>query len=599
MKRIAVSLIIASIALSLLVLWSNPLHVIAQPPTPQELPAQKPSALRGRGIYDARCTRCHGLQGAGDGAMAADLPAPPPSFLDVVHMRQVTPAGYFDIITNGNLEALMPPWGGELSAQERWDVLAYVWSLGTSPERVDAGQQTYARACAECHGDSGDKVEAVNLGELAGMALRSQADLATSVRDSHTDTGWQDTLTDDERWAVVDYVRTFTYEPGFTAVKKATGEGVIEGQVIDGTAGAQADMAGLAITLFPFVGQTTLDPITTTTTTDGRFRFESLPTEADRRYGLQTQYLGVSYFHPELIGLSENPSASATVHVYETTTDDTAIDVQRNHVIIEFANNRLQVAELYIFRNSGDRTYVGDGSTLRFRLPEGAGSVRFDDARMNQSTRLDAAGVVDTLPVTPGSRQVLMSYSLPYSGRSITFEKAIEYSTESLNVLVADVGVEVDAGPMVAGEPVSTQSDVRFLNFTQQGASAGDQLILKLTNLPEGGSAASAGVPVDRSGSLRWFGLGFVLLALAFIMGYPALRPRLVDEDFLDEDTAGVVLRRQRQMLLEELVDLDDAYAAGELAESSYRDTRSEVKADLIDIMDQLRSLESTAAGHE
>jgi len=258
----------------------------------------------------------------------------------------------------------------------------------------------------------------------------------------------------------------------------------------------------------------------------------------------------------------------------------------------------LQVAELYIFRNSGDRTYVGDGSTLRFRLPEGAGSVRFDDARMNQSTRLEADSVVDTLPVTPGARQVLMSYSLPYSGRSITFKKPIEYPTESLNVLVADVGVEVDAGPMEAGEPVSTQSDVRFLNFTRQSVPAGDQLSLKLSNLPKGGPAASAGVPVDRSAALRWFGLGFVLLALAFVMGYPALRPRLVDEEFLREDSAEVVLRRQRQILLEELADLDDAYASGEVAESNYRDTRSEVKADLIDIMDQLRSLESTAAGH-
>lgn len=592
MKQTTLVVIIITILFPLEVLL-NPRTAGAQSPTPQESPPQAPSALRGKAIFEARCARCHGPQGAGDGAMAAQLPAAPSSFLDTDHMRQVTPADYYDVITNGNMEVLMPPWGNELSAQERWDVLFYTWSLGTTREKVETGEIIYSQECAECHGDDGNKVDAIDLSDLATMATLSQADLAAGVRDGHPEVDWKDTLTDDERWAVVDYVRTFTYDTVFSA-EAVAGDGIIEGQVINGTAGAQADLADLAVTVLPFVGQTTLTPITVTTKADGSFRIGNLPMGPDRNYGLQATYRGVDYFHPELIELSDSPVASVTVHVYETTTDDSAISVDRNHVIIDFADNQLQVAELYIFRNSDDRTYVGNGETLRFSLPERAQNLRFDDPRMNQSTELAEDGIVDTLPVPPGNRQVLLSYSVPYDGRSTSFQKKIVYPTENLNVLVADAGIEVDAGTLQAGEPVSTQTNARFLNYTQQSVSAGEQVSLKLSNLPRDSTSTSVSVPADQSGMLRWFGLGLIALALTFVLAYPALRPRLLAEEALEDDTSESVLRRQRRMLLEELADLDDAYEAGEVAESSYIQVRAEVKADLIDVMRQLRSLEET-----
>jgi mono/diheme cytochrome c family protein len=46
---------------------------------------------------------------------------------------------------------LAPGW----AAQERWDVVAYLWSLGTSPERLALGQRLYGRNCAACHGEGG------------------------------------------------------------------------------------------------------------------------------------------------------------------------------------------------------------------------------------------------------------------------------------------------------------------------------------------------------------------------------------------------------------------------------------------------------------
>ena len=150
MKQLALVRLVAIALLGLIAAFNSP-AVDAQQPVPEELPAQTPSALRGQAIYEARCIRCHGPNGAGEGEMSAQLPATLPSFADVEHMREVTPAEYFNIITNGNMQNLMPPWGEELSAQERWDVLFYAWSFGTTAERVQAGEKVYAEECAACH----------------------------------------------------------------------------------------------------------------------------------------------------------------------------------------------------------------------------------------------------------------------------------------------------------------------------------------------------------------------------------------------------------------------------------------------------------------
>lgn len=568
--------------------------VAAQPGEPADLPSDPPSALRGESIYSARCASCHGPNGEADGAMTPQLPAPPPSFQNVDHMRQVTPAEYFDVITNGNMQALMPPWRDELSVQQRWDVLFYIWSLPTSSEQIADGEAIYGADCGECHSPDGAGVDAIDFSDQPTMAQLTQADLFTGITEGHANVEWTDDglhLSDAERWAVVDFVRTFTYET-VGAAASAGGDGVIQGEVVSGTSGAEAELSGVEVAVVPFVGETQLSPITVTTDADGRFRVADLATDPDRSYGVQVTYQGVDYFNQDLVDFSETPVASVTVPVFETTTELTAISVSRNHIIIDFSQDRMRVAELYIVSNLGDRAYVGDGATLRFDIPEGVENVTFDDPRMSQSASVDEGVVVDTLPVSPGDRQILFSYDIPYSGRTAVFEKEMSYSTQNLNLLVADVGIEVDAGEMVAGEPVATQANTQFLNYTQRNLAAGQQLSVELSNLPRGDTGATVSVPPDRSGTLRWFGLGLVLAALVFVVVYPTLRPRIVTDELSENETALVVLRRRRRILFEELAELDDAFDAGELAEAGYLEERAEVKAELIDVMQRLRELE-------
>ncbi len=91
---------------------------------------------RGRGIYAAKCAACHGDQGAGDGPAAAGLPLKPPSLRDTAMVAEMTDAYWFWRVSEGgraepyaSKHSTMPAYKEDLSADDRWAVIAYQHSL--------------------------------------------------------------------------------------------------------------------------------------------------------------------------------------------------------------------------------------------------------------------------------------------------------------------------------------------------------------------------------------------------------------------------------------------------------------------------------------
>lgn len=102
-----------------------------------DLPSFQPSAAMGAAVYAAHCAACHGSSGLGDGPQASRLPNPPPSLADPSLFIRHTPAEVFAVITQGNLEGFMPPFGESLSELERWSAVYYLAALGAAP--IEAG----------------------------------------------------------------------------------------------------------------------------------------------------------------------------------------------------------------------------------------------------------------------------------------------------------------------------------------------------------------------------------------------------------------------------------------------------------------------------
>jgi len=91
---------------------------------------QEPSIRMGRGIYQGRCSLCHGKGGEGDGKMSRIIKNPKPFNLTLSKM----PDAYLkDIIKKGGQamgrSSRMPPWGTDLSDKEILSTIMYIKTL--------------------------------------------------------------------------------------------------------------------------------------------------------------------------------------------------------------------------------------------------------------------------------------------------------------------------------------------------------------------------------------------------------------------------------------------------------------------------------------
>jgi len=571
--------------------------VQAAPPT--QSPEQKPSAARGEAVWAERCAACHGLSGRGDGPTAQSeqmADHPPADFTDRAAARRRTLAEMFTVTKEGRMDRLMPPWGGQLTDDQIWDVVAYAQTFATSPEEIAAGETIYQANCRECHAADGTGAVpgAPDFTDPAAMAAKSPQALFDVISQGRGDMpSFADRLSEEERWQVVDYLRTFSYQP-------ITFEGVIMGQVQNGTTGQP--VGGVEVRLRRWQGESELPPLTVQADADGNFRFQGLDTRSQAFYRPEVVYNGIPFpadfvnFEPDVTQLT------LPLNVYETTTSDEAITVERFHFIIMGDQpGFFSILELYQFSNYGDRAYVGQVNdeglreTVRMALPAGAQNLFLQSGTLGVDFLETDDGLVATAPVVPGEEtlEAAFLYLVPYQGDTLSLDRPLYYDTALVNGLLMDLGAKLESEALAFGGERTAQGQT-FLQYTGQNLKAGETLSLRLSNLDKieftGGTGSAGDSTVLPSTGLKqttllWMVLGLGAVAVAFTLAYPSLRTRIRGEVTAIEGD----LARRRQRLLLTLARLDQAYEAGELNETVYRRARAHRKAELREVLRKLQ----------
>jgi len=89
----------------------------------------------GRGLFEANCIQCHGVDGRGDGPLANTLPSRPADFR--LHIPIHADSFFFTVMTHG-LGSVMPAFGDQLTEDERWHLLNFLKSeFGLEAQQED------------------------------------------------------------------------------------------------------------------------------------------------------------------------------------------------------------------------------------------------------------------------------------------------------------------------------------------------------------------------------------------------------------------------------------------------------------------------------
>jgi mono/diheme cytochrome c family protein len=254
---------------AILLLWglaSAPLGLAQQ--VADKLAKSPQTVEAGRQLYFERCSFCHGLEGAGDGPVAATLDPRPRDFTSCIYKFRSTESGelptdedLFRTISVGLHGTAMPFWDNTrvktgLTTQQRWQVMHFIKTFCPDFEDAEfdpykrivveagvqgpedtagllaAGEKVYQEAkCHECHGVAGrgNGTSAPTLKDDWGYPLlprdltkgwrykrgKTVADIyitfTTGLNGAAMPT-YRDTLSDDARWQMAHYVKSLQHE---------------------------------------------------------------------------------------------------------------------------------------------------------------------------------------------------------------------------------------------------------------------------------------------------------------------------------------------------------------------------------------------------
>ncbi|MEK7441029.1 MAG: c-type cytochrome [Chloroflexota bacterium] len=544
-------------------------------------PSSLPSPSLGAALYAKNCTRCHGVNGAGDGQLVAQIPFPLPNFTKPDLARTTTPQKWYGAITNGNLDRIMPPWQ-TLSDSERWNLVSYLYTLSTPPNQIESGRKVYESNCQSCHGSNGKggvpevKVDFTN---QSYVVKKSNNDLFEAI--SKVTAHKLESVNESDRRTAIDYVRSLSYD--VVPVVQAN-KGAVSGKISNGTPDGKVP-ADQPIVLNIFDNFQPTESITVTAKMDGAFIFNDVKMNDGRAFILSTKYNGITYVSDVGSVTAGTTTYDLPIQIFEVTNDSGAVRIEQMHIVFEFDSGNASVGELYVISNLGDRAYaaakLGD-PTLNFALPSGYKNLQFEDGDIGDRYKLTADGFADTQAVRPGASnyQIVSQYLLPYSD-ALTFTQKIFYTTNNLSILIPDVGVTLSGGGFT-DMGVRDIQGTKFRTYTSNGAKAGDVIKFDLKGKPTlNANAAAPSSTTDTTTALIGglaLGLALSIVALYYWNTKNAQTPQSA--------TVNVKhISKRRDELVAEIADLDEGFENGEYSEAEYKKEREKLKAELRRVM--------------
>ena len=379
------------------------------PPAPA-LSAWLPDLENGARIFAQRCVDCHGESGDGLGELVlAGSVSQPLDMTDRAAVSQKSPLEYFQIITEGRIENLMPPWEQALSEGERWDLALYTFSLSYDQAALEHGERLWQERCPDC--------------ELPAAIAPVYSDVEYAAQLNRDSFGGA--LSMEEALALAAHLRLASLD----APADKTRRGSIRGRLVHGTAGGIVPPDTLVQLQYGDAA--------------GGFSVEETRLAADLSFGFADialddsfTYIVSAVYGERLFSrrLPANALGDVQLELYDVSDDPAVLSVSRIDLVVD----ALQLADLgaglhirqrISIENSSDRIFAsgrrfddGREAVLLLPFPLGARLLSGDEqGRYIIIEDMDSIpdSLIDTRPVPPGDdHQIIVDYFLPYAGRA-------------------------------------------------------------------------------------------------------------------------------------------------------------------------------------
>ena len=577
----------------------------------------------GNPIFNEKCAPCHGESGMGDGFQADQLPKTPAALVSTDVLQKAIPADWFTLISKGDLERFMPPFNS-ISEPQRWDVIAYIYSMAAPDDELIEGEKLYLDNCTSCHGETGEgdgsqasafEDQMPDFTDLKWMAETPNQALHQSITNgiSPNMPSFSNTLSEDQRWTVVSFLRALTFagpsEPSDpaegptsesettpepttapTPTEKASVADVVTGQLafISG----EKPLDGMVITLRGFDDMQETISMSTTIQSDGSFRFTNVDMPLGRVFVASTEFEGVTYGSDIAMVEDETASLELPIPIFGSTDDSSVLSADRTHIFFEYQEpDTLHVVEIYIISNPSDRTVVAaqEGElTVEFKLPEGATNLQFEDGVVGGRYMLTSEGFGDTTAIRPGAgqHQITFGYEMPYDGK-VELSQSVNLPTNAVVILIPKDGLKIK-GEQLEYTGARDVQGITYEMYTGNRIEAGTDLAITVSGRPGGG-----GISLESESStslvIGLAALGLVLIG-AGIWLYRRSQQDYTDVNFIDEDVEKIApindVPDDPEAVMDAIIALDDLYQAGELPEEAYKQRREVLKDQLREMVD-------------
>lgn len=543
------------------------------------MPSSPPSLAVGELLYADRCAACHGLQGMGDGEMVEQLEFPPAALADPQVAAASSPQAWYQTVTNGNLERLMPPFPS-LSDQQRWDVVAFALSLSLSDEQLQTGETLFVERCGQCHSPpdfgsdyywstSRDSISAViengRGSEMPGFADQFDAEQLRSVA------GYVQSLA----WSAARASEPAAEQPAASFTS-------LTGKVTNGTRGGSVP-TDLQVSVHGFDGEQQVLDETVAVDAQGEFVLDQVEAVAGRLFFATVEYQQVQYRSELAHAPTDGSQLELPLTIYETSSDPSPLQVERLHLLIEFPEEQLmRVLQLWVVGNQSDRVVT---PALRVPLPDSATNLGFEEGAIGDRYQSTDSGFIDMEPVPPGSAidQLVFGFDLPLEG-AMDYRQPLEHPVQAVTVLVPEDGPRLTG---LVDEGVRDLGGFRMRSYAASGLQAGDSL--------DFGVAGSGGLPAH-TGSLAAGALALVIAVLVVMRswtgrqaaierahtaspaGYDAQQPPAPAAHVAQRPPADEPGPPGLQSLLRDIARLDADHQAGKLATEQWEQQRAELK---------------------